>query len=117
MECVAGKRSSNGNTSGGSQSHLANTEEKRFARSCDAVADCSRGQKNKGKSTAEKPSDTKSSARIVVPGHADPAVLDFRRDFPTTCREAIWLSVPARDEQSGQRFLNGDFQDKDRVLY
>ena len=45
--------------------------------------------KNGGKSTAENPVDTKASARIVVPGYADPDVLDIRRDSPTACREAI----------------------------
>ena len=54
---------------------------------------CSHGfvlaDKNEGKSTAENPLDTKASARIVVPGYADPDVLDIRRDSPTACREAI----------------------------
>ena len=36
--------------------------------------------KNDGKRTAENPLDTKASARIVVPGYADPDVLDIRRD-------------------------------------
>ena len=46
-------------------------------------------EKNEGKSTAENPLDTKAFARIVVPGYADPDVLDIRRDSPTACREAI----------------------------
>ena len=41
------------------------------------------------KSTAENPLDTKASARVVVPGYADPDVLDIRIDSPTACREAI----------------------------
>ena len=45
--------------------------------------------KNEGKSTAENPSDTMASARILLPSYADPDVLDIRRDSPTACREAI----------------------------
>ena len=41
------------------------------------------------KSTAQNPLDTKASARIVVPGYADPDVLNIRRASPTACREAI----------------------------
>ena len=89
MECMAGKRSSVGNTSNGSQSHLAHAEETRFARSLDAVTFCARRQKHEGKSTADNPLDTKASARIVVPGHAKQDVLDIRRDSPTACREAF----------------------------
>ena len=123
VECMAGKRSSAGNTSGGSQSHLPNSEETRFAKSCDAV------DKNEGKSTAENPLDTKASARIVVPGYADPGVLDIRRDSPTACREAIsvLLAISAskgREEwilltqqACKQRSIKGGFQDKDRVLF
>ena len=47
--------------------------------------------KNEGKSTAENPLDTKASARIVVPGYADPDLLDIRRDSPTAGREVINL--------------------------
>ena len=43
--------------------------------------------KNEGKSTAENPLDTNASARIVVPGYADPDVLEIRRDSPAACRE------------------------------
>ena len=59
--------------------------------------------KNEGKCTAENPLDTKASARIVVPGYADPDVLDIRRDSPTACREAIsvLLAISVRDEKSG----------------
>ena len=45
--------------------------------------------KHEGKNTTENPLDTKASARIVVPGYADPDVLDIRRDS-TACREAIF---------------------------
>ena len=45
--------------------------------------------KNEGKSTAENPLDTKASARIVIPGYADPDVLHIRRGSPTARREAI----------------------------
>ena len=45
--------------------------------------------KNEGQSTAENALDTKASARIVLPGYADPDVLDIRRGSPTACREAI----------------------------
>ena len=45
--------------------------------------------KNEGKSTAEDPLDKKAYARIVVPGYADPHVLDTRRHSPTACREVI----------------------------
>ena len=88
MECMARKRSSDGNTSTGSQSHLAHVEETSFARSRDAVTIRARGQ-NEGKSTAANHSDTQASARNAVPGNADPNVLDIRRDSPTACREAI----------------------------
>ena len=56
---------------------------------------------NEGKSTAEDPLDTKASARIVVPGYADPDVLDIRRDSPTACREAmnVLLAVTASKER------------------
>ena len=84
--------------------------------------------KSEGKSTAENPLDTKASARIVVPGYADPDALDSRRDSPTACREAInvllavsastgrekWAFLTA-DVQAA--FLMGEIQDKDRVLY
>ena len=82
---------------------------------------------NEGKSTAENPLDTKASARIVVPGFADLDVLDIRRDSPTACREALsvllainaskgrakWTLLTA-DVQAA--FLEGEIQDKDRVL-
>ena len=84
--------------------------------------------KNEGKSTAENPAETQASARIVIPGCADPYVLDIRRDSPTACREAInvllafsasngreKLALLTADVQAA--FLKGDFQDKDRVLY
>ena len=84
--------------------------------------------KNESKSTAENPLDTEASARIVVPGYADPNVLDIRRDSPIACREAIgvllaigackgrekWVLLTV-DVQAA--FLKGEFQDKDRVLY
>ena len=84
--------------------------------------------KNESKTTAENPLDTEASARIVVPGYADPNVLDIRRDSPTACREAIgvllaigacngrekWVLLTV-DVQAA--FLKGEFQDKDRVLY
>ena len=84
--------------------------------------------KNEGKSTAENPLDTKASARIGVPGYADPDVLGIRKDSPTACREAInvLLAISAskgRDKWAlltadlQAAFLNGEFQDKDRVLY
>ena len=81
--------------------------------------------KNGGKSTAENPLGTKASARIVVPGYADPQVLDIRRDSPSACREAIsvllaigtgranWTLLTA-DVQAA--FPKGEFQDKDLVL-
>ena len=49
--------------------------------------------KNEGKSTADNPLDTRASARIVVPGYADPDVLNIRRE--------CWRSVPAKDEKHG----------------
>ena len=73
---MAGKRSSNGNT----QSHLAKKKQglqDRVMQSRFVFVD-----KNEGKSTAENPLDTKASAGIVVPGYADPDVLDIRRDSP-----------------------------------
>ena len=123
---MAGNRSSNGNTSGRSKSHLANTEQTRFARACDAVTVCFRGQNN-GKRTAENPLDTKASACIVVPGYADPDVLDIRRDLPTACREAIRVLLAISASKGREKwklltadvqavFLKGGFQDKDRVL-
>ena len=45
--------------------------------------------KDEGKRTAENPLDTKASVGIVVPGYADPDVLDISRDSPTACRGAI----------------------------
>ena len=61
-------------------------------------------------------------------GYADPDVLDIRRDSPTACPEAFnvllatsaskgreeWVLLTA-DVQAA--FLNGEFQDYDRVLY
>ena len=46
-------------------------------------------EKNKGDSTAENRLDIQALVRIVVLGHADPDVLDIRKDSPTACREAI----------------------------
>ena len=66
MQRVARERSSDGDPSSGSQSHLAHAEETGFARSRDAVAVCARRQ-NEGKSTAENPLATTASARIAVP--------------------------------------------------
>ena len=127
MERMAGKRSSDDNTSSRSQSHLANFEETGFAGPRHAVTVCAGGQ-NEGRSTAGNPVDTKESARIVVPGYADPDVLDIRTDPPTACREAInvllaihayrgrekWVLLTA-DVQAA--FLKGELQDKDRVLF
>ena len=84
--------------------------------------------KNEGKNTAENPLDTKAFARVVVPGHADPDVLDTRRDSPIACQEAInvLLAISARKGREKRSlltpdvqaaFLKGEFQDKDRVLY
>ena len=122
MQCMAGIRSSSGNTFGGSRSHLANNEETRVARSCDAVTVCSR-RHNDGKNTAENPLDTKTSARIVVPGYADPDVLDIRRDSPTACREAIrvLLAISASEGREKWTLLTADVQAAilkgSRVLY
>ena len=84
-------------------------------------------QQIEGKSTAENPSDTKASARIVVPGYADPDVLDIRRDSPTACREGInvLLAISANKRREKwalltadvqATFLKGEFQHKDRFL-
>ena len=89
---------------------------------------CSHGLCSLTENDGKNPLDTKASARIVVPGYADPDVLDFRRDSPTACREAInvllaisaskgrekWALLTA-DVQAA--FPKGEFQDKDRVLY
>ena len=101
-------------------------EAKVIARSRDAVTVCARGQKQ-GKSTAENHSDTQASARNVVPGYADPNVLDIRRDHQTLVAKpsmSCWPSVPVKDEKMGitdadvqAAFLKGEFQDEDRVLY
>ena len=59
--------------------------------------------KSEGRSTAEIPLDTKASARIVVPGYADPDVLDSRRDSPPLVAKpsmSCWLSVPVRNKKS-----------------
>ena len=92
---------------------------------------CSHGlcllTKNEGKSTAENPLDIKASARIVVPGYADPDVLDNRRDSPTACREAINVLLAISASEGREKwalltadvqaaFLKGELQDKDRVL-
>ena len=68
--------------------------------------------KSQGKSTGENPWDTNASARIVVPGYADPDVLDFRRDSPTACREAICvlLAISARKEREKWILLTADVQ-------
>ena len=68
--------------------------------------------KNEGKSTAENPSDTKASARIVVRKYADPDVLDVRRDSPTACREAInvVLAISARKVREKWALLTADVQ-------
>ena len=62
--------------------------------------------KNEGNSTAEDPLDTKASARIVVPGYADPDVFDIRRDSPTACREAIMLAVSASKGREKVGFID-----------
>ena len=64
----------------------------------------------------------------MVPGYADPDVLDIRRDSPNACREARSvllalsaskgrekLTLLAADVQAA--FLKGEIQDKGRVLY
>ena len=84
--------------------------------------------KYEGKSTAENPLDVNACVRNVVPGYADPNVLDIRRDSPTACREVInvLLTISASDGREKwvrltadvqAAFLQGAFQDKDRVLY
>ena len=67
---------------------------------------------NEGKSTAENPLDMKASARIVVPGYADPDVLDIRRDSSTACREAInvLLAISASKEREKWASLTADVQ-------
>ena len=70
----------------------------------------------------------KVSARIVVPGFADPHGLDIRRDSSAACREAtnVLLAISASKEREKwvlptadvqAPFLKGEFRDKDRVLY
>ena len=65
---------------------------------------------------------------MVVPGYADPDVLDIRRDSPTACREAINVLLAISASKGRQKwvlltvdvqaaFLKGKFQDMDRVLY
>ena len=68
--------------------------------------------KNEGKSTTENPVDSKVSARSVVPGYADPAVLDIRRDSPTACREAIGvlLAISASKGREKWVLLTADVQ-------
>ena len=110
MEGMARKRSSDGNTSSLSLSHLAHAEETRFARPRRAVT-VVLVDKSEGKSTAENPSDTEASACIVVPGYADPDVLDIRRDSPTACREAITLlAISASKGREEWALLTADVQ-------
>ena len=84
--------------------------------------------KSDGKSTAENPLDTNASTRIVVPGYADPDVLDFRRESPTACREAIDVLLAISTSKGREKwalltadvqaaFPKGESQDKDRVLH
>ena len=64
----------------------------------------------------------------MLPGYADPDVLDIRRDSPTACREAISVLLAISASKGRQKwvlltadvqaaFLKGEFRDKDRVLY
>ena len=81
--------------------------------------------KNEGKSTAENPLDTKASARVVVPGYADPVCWTFGETHqPLVVKPLVscWLSVGREkwtlltaDVQAA--FLKGEFHDKVRVLY
>ena len=61
--------------------------------------------KNEGKSTAENPLDTKTSARIVVPGYADPDVLwtfaETHQPLVAKPSMSCWLSVPVKEEKNG----------------
>ena len=84
--------------------------------------------KNAGKSTTETPLPTKASARIVVPGYADPDVLEIRRDAPTACRESICVLLLISASRGREKwfllsadvsaaFLKGEYQDESRQLY
>ena len=73
-----------------------------------AVTVCFHRQKNEGKSTTENLLDTKASARIVIPGHADPDVLDIRRDSPTACREAISVLLDYQCQQGTRKVSSTD---------
>ena len=81
--------------------------------------------KHAGKSTTDKPLPIKASARIVVPGYADPDVLEIRRDAPTACIGILLAISASRGRQKwtllsadvSAAFLKGEFQEKDRVLY
>ena len=125
MERMEGKRSSDGNTSSGSESHLAHVEETRFARSRDAVTVRARGE-----TKAKAPPriiQTRRHLPVMRFLEIDPNVLDIRKDKPTACLEAInvllaisaskgrekWTLLTA-DVQAA--FLKGEFQEKDRVL-
>ena len=102
MECTAGKRSSDGKTCSKSQSNWRTLGKQglqdRVMQSRFVLVDM-----NEGTSTAETPLDTKASARTVVPGYADPDVLDIPRDSPTACREAVNVLLATTASQGREK--------------
>ena len=94
---MAGKRSSNGNTSTGSQSHLAHAEETGFARPCHAVTIYTGRQKTKAKA---QPRILWTRRHLLVLWFLDmPIQMCWTfGDSPTACRDAMNV---LRDEKIG----------------
>ena len=104
MERMAGECSSSGNTSSGSQSHLAHAEETRFARSRVAVTVCARKQKRKAKA---QPIILQTRGHLLVLCSLD-TLIQMCWTFAETHQPLVakpvmscWLSVPVRDEKMG----------------
>ena len=100
---MARERSSDGNTSSGSQSHLVHLEETRSARLCPAVTVRARGQKTKGKAL---PRILLVRWRLLVLWFLD-TLIEMCCTFAETHQQHVvkpsmscWLSVPTRDEKS-----------------
>ena len=107
------------------ESHRARVGKERAPKPCVAVKICISRLQQGSRTTSDNP----MIVSVVVPGYADPDVLDILRDSPPECRESVGvlLSISASSgredcvlEPSGAReaSVKGEFQEKsDRVLH
>ena len=125
---MAGKCSSDGNSSRWSQSHLAYAEETRFARPCHAVTVCALLTTTRARAQPRIQWTRKHPLALWFPDMPIQMCWTFAETHqPLVAMPSLsfWPLVPARDEKSGflltadvqSAFLKGEFQDKDRVLY